>query len=244
MLYIKIGHYYGGKLILSKEIPKSIHSKKKIKIQCDNCKKKYESRYDYCVKNFEKYKINQCAKCSKQKAGDARKGKKRSKKSVEKALETRKKINAKKHPKFTLNCKFCNKQFTVPYKHRDRLYCSRSCQSKSIKRTDIRKTSTCIMCEKEFKHYGERILCGRKCNAKYLSLTRVGENNPAHKDKEKRKCLTCKEIFEHTSSGMHAGQKRVFCSLSCAHKIDLKGNSISGYSQPYPFGWNQKLKFS
>lgn len=91
-------------------------------------------------------------------------------------------------PKLTLTCKYCNKEFTVPYLERKRLYCGRTCQSKAIIRRDIRKISKCIICKKEFKHYGERILCSKECTSRYMSKNRIGKGNPNFKEiKTKRK---------------------------------------------------------
>jgi len=87
----------------------------------------------------------------------------------------------KGHKKLTLTCQYCGKEFVVSFADRKRLYCSRSCQSKVIKRNDSRKTSRCIICGKEFKHYGERILCSRDCLSKYMSKSRIGMTNPNFK---------------------------------------------------------------
>lgn len=145
---------------------------------------------------------------------------------------------ARKKPKLTLSCKFCHKEFVVPYGQRDRMYCGRSCQSKSVSRTDIRKTSLCIICKKEFLHYGERILCGRKCQAQYMSDARVGINNPAYKGKkETALCKQCSKSFEYSRVGLHADQARSFCSLECSHGL-YKGkrsdSSPTAYDHHYP----------
>lgn len=225
----------GAIMILSNK-PSSINSKVKVNVKCDECGFEYECRYDCVVNNFNNYGENKCKKCSRKIAAQKLRGKKRSACIVERIKASRLITNKTKFPKFTLICKFCNSEFVVPYRERDRLYCCRSCQSKSISRLDSRNISKCVICDKEFKHYGERITCGMECSAKYLSSIRIGENNPAFKPSKKRKCLNCGNEFEYSSCGLHQGQERVFCSLACAHKIDLKGNSISGLTKQYPFG--------
>jgi hypothetical protein len=149
-------------------------------------------------------------------------------------------VGRKSRPKLTITCKCCNQDFCVFYRERHRIYCGRSCQAKSVTKTDIRKTSICIICKKNFKHYGERILCSRTCNAKYMSQTRIGENNPAYtQKKEKIACLGCGRKFEYSRIGMHKGTSRVFCSLDCAHTIDLRGQPKTGIINPYPTSWRK-----
>ena len=230
-------------MILNDVIPSSIHSKQKVHVKCDDCEIEYESRFDRATINYQNYGKHKCKKCSLQGAADKRRGIKRPKEVTEKARQTHLETIKKKYPNFTITCKCCQKEFVVPYGCRDRIYCGRSCQSKSVTKTDIRTISVCIVCKKEFKHYGERILCSRECLAKYMSEARIGENNPAHKNAKivKRTCLFCKKEFEYSRSNLKKGQQRVFCSLACSHQIDLKGNSQGGTGNPYPFGWN-KLK--
>lgn len=230
-------------MIISDVVPNSIHSKEFVKIKCDDCGVEFDRRYDSSVIYFLKHNKHRCKSCSFKYSGSLKTGKKRLKSTVEKATKTRIETFKNKYPSFTLPCKFCGKQFTVSYRDRDRLYCDRSCQSKGIVRSDIKKTSVCLICKNEFKHYGERIVCGRECGAKYLSISRIGENNPSFKvDKEKKKCLFCNKQFECSRHGMMSMKTRVFCSLACAHKIDLKNNALGGHIKQYPFGWNEKLK--
>lgn len=225
------------------EIPKSIHSKEKVQIICDVCKECFERRYDASCASFSNHKKYMCTKCCRKYVGSLKIGIKRDKSISEKGKLKHAETIKNKYPSFTINCKCCNVEFTVPYRHRDRLYCGRSCQSKSIVKTDIRTTSTCLICKKEFKHYGERVLCSRKCMSKYFSISRIGENNPSFKNEnETKKCLSCKKDFEYKRNGMCKGSTRVFCSLACSHNIDLKNQPLSGIVKQYPFGWNRELK--
>lgn len=212
-------------------------------IKCDKCTSVYKSRVDQCQRNFARYGENKCKKCVNEAVAFSRKGIKRATEVIAKGAKKRAETIRMKYPKLTLTCKCCNKEFTVPYGQRNRLYCGRSCQAKSVKHTDIRSISKCLICKKEFKHYGERILCSRECTAKYLAISRIGENNPAFKrNKEKNKCLYCKKEFEYSRCGLHCNQVRVFCSLACAHRIDLRGVPLTCLGKRYPSEFNAKLK--
>ena len=227
-------------MIIEKDIPKSIFSKIKVKCKCDLCNLTFSRRFESVAK---KDKIH-CRRCSYKENGKMAKGKKRTPEQLKILSKAQKERHAKQHPKFTLICQYCQKEFVVPYRQRNRMYCGKACQVKSIVHTDIRQTSECLICKKEFKHYGQRVVCGRRCTAKYLSVSRIGENNPAHKNskRETRICLNCNKQFEFTRSGMRSGQNRVFCSLACSHKIDLKNSPLTGLKHPYPLGWKQAKK--
>jgi hypothetical protein len=144
----------------------------------------------------------------------------------------------------TIYCGYCNKEFVVPYGERNRLYCGKSCQSKSIFRakTALNK-SECQECKKEFTHYGSRILCSVECNAKYLSKARIGENNPAWKDdNESTICLNCNEKFTYNRDGLQKERERKYCSLSCARKQTIKQIHSKSEKSIYPFGYRKKFK--
>lgn len=231
-------------MITSDKIPNSIYSKEKIKLICDLCQISFDRRYDIVVKSRNLHENKDCCNvCSAKRRGELLKGRKRSPGIIEKILESRSETIAEKYPSLTIACKYCAKKFTVPFRERHRLYCGRSCQSKGIIRNDIRKTSVCLICQKEFKHYGEKILCSRKCAAVHLSQTRIGTNNPMWINQpEKEKCLKCRKEFHYTRSGLHTGQKRVFCSLRCSHNIDLRNNPQSNRTKQYPKEFNEYLK--
>lgn len=219
-------------MIINKNLPKSSYSKRKVLVRCNDCRIVFERRYD--SKSFDL-----CINCSRKKTGLSRRGIARPE-EVKIKMAIGKRLSAK--PKVTITCAFCHKEFVVKYADRDRLYCSKSCASK-VSRKSIKTKSVCVVCKKEFLHYGERVVCGRQCLAKYMSISRIGENNPAYKvEKEKKRCLYCKKEFEYTRSGMSKGSQRVFCSLACAHQIDLKGIAKSGVVNLYPFGWNKMRK--
>jgi len=225
------------------KIPDSVHSKEYLKFKCDDCGVEFEKRYDTSFVYFSKHNKHRCKKCSYKNAGKNNLGRKLSEETIEKSRIKRIETNKRKRPSLTLCCKFCQTNFIVSYRDRDRIYCSRSCQSKSIVKSDSKKTSICLICKNKFKHYGERLVCGRDCNAKYMSITRIAENNPSYKEnKEVKKCLNCQKEFEYNRTGLTKGVERVFCSLACSHKIDLKNNSLSKRISKYPNGWNKKLK--
>ena len=211
--------------------PGSRHSKTVVAVKCDTCDSKFRRRFDGVVSSREKCGSDLCRRCSGQRRGNLRKGMARPPEIAAKARATRL-ANSKK---VTIACKKCGVDFVVPYGHRDRLYCSRSCQSKAIIRSDIRSRSNCVICEKEFLHYGERIVCSRKCLADYMSVTRIGANNPMFRsERESRQCLACGDKFEWNRGGMRKGTTRVFCSLACSHRVDLRGRGLSGHKPEYP----------
>jgi mannose-6-phosphate isomerase-like protein (cupin superfamily) len=160
-----------------------------------------------------------------------------------KRIQNKKQTNENR--KLTLICKKCQKEFNVPTWEKDRQYCSKKCQLEAIEKGDSRTTSNCLVCGKEFKHYGERIVCSRKCLSTYMSQQRLNENNPAWiDDKENRICEGCGEKFEYTRRNLHKGQERVFCSLDCSrnngNNKEFTTNINGGHK--YSFGFNKKLK--
>jgi mannose-6-phosphate isomerase-like protein (cupin superfamily)/5-methylcytosine-specific restriction endonuclease McrA len=211
------------------------------KYECEHCHITFERRRDIQKVSFLKFNHILCKPCAFKTMAIKYKGtKKLSPEHKQKLLAGR-----KKYAPLTIDCKCCNKNFSVPYRERNRIYCGKICQIKSVSHTDIRKTSQCIICQKEFKHYGERIVCGRVCLAKYMSQSRIGSNNPASKHciKEKSTCPNCQKSFEYTRGNLHKNQKRVFCSLACSHKISNKNHPQGNYnSKQYPFGWNKTFK--
>jgi mannose-6-phosphate isomerase-like protein (cupin superfamily) len=151
----------------------------------------------------------------------------------------------KENCKLTLVCKKCHKEFKVPMWEKDRLYCSKKCQVASITRKDSRVISNCIVCNKEFKHYGERILCSKECSNKYLSQQKLNENNPAWiENKETFTCKGCGKVFEYTRRNLHVGQKRIFCSLNCSRNNGNSKEIINNIGADYKYarGFNKGLK--
>jgi mannose-6-phosphate isomerase-like protein (cupin superfamily) len=126
----------------------------------------------------------------------------------------------KKYSKFTVNCKYCNKEFKVTGV-KDPIYCSDNC--KQLKGDDLKKLSRCVVCENEFSHYGEAIICGKVCAAKYFSENNIGENYPDKYNKQKRKCVACKKLFSVSKSGTN---RRDFCSLACSHGLVIDVSEV------------------
>jgi len=146
----------------------------------------------------------------------------------------------------TLICKKCQKEFKVSEHEKNRLFCSKKCQLNFVRKVgQIKNVSNCLVCNKEFEHYGERVVCSKECLAKYQSEQRLNENNPSWIDnKEKAICKRCGKEFEYTRRNLHVGQKRVFCSLNCSRN---NGNNKEihdnvGGNHKYVFGFNKKLK--
>lgn len=146
---------------------------------------------------------------------------------------------------YTIICKKCQKEFVVPFKDRYRIFCSKKCQLESVTRNDSRTTTNCFICNKEFKHYGERIVCSRECLSKYMSQQRLNENNPSWiENKEKTICKRCGKEFEYTRINLHKGQEKVFCSLDCSrnngNNKEFENNTGCGHK--YGVGFNNILK--
>lgn len=110
----------------------------------------------------------------------------------------------------TINCKCCNVDFKVEHKDKDLQYCD-SCRSDSVVSDGMKTISKCVFCNKDFLHYGEKILCSKQCNLMYTIEMQLGENNPTYEDDEKY-CPRCKKKFSYSGN-------RHFCSLACAAKI-------------------------
>lgn len=148
--------------------------------------------------------------------------------------------------KLTLTCKKCQKEFNVPTWEKDRQYCSKECQLNAVRITgDTKIITNCLVCGKEFKHYGERIVCSRECFTKYISEQRLNENNPAWiANKEKKICARCGNEFEYTRRNLHKGQEPVFCSLDCSRNNGNNKEILDniGSTHKYGFGFNKKLK--
>lgn len=143
----------------------------------------------------------------------------------------------------TITCGCCAKEFEVSYGERDRIYCSRSCQAKSVKKSySLKKTSICVECNKEFQHYGSHFLCSKVCTSHYLSKTRIGENNPAWKEKTKTSCLGCNKEFFYGRDGLEKGRERKFCSMSCFRRNQDKNDSLPKIPCKYPREFRKIVK--
>lgn len=135
-------------------------------------------------------------------------------------------------------CKFCGAEFSVIFAHRGVEFCSRSCQSRAIKKNDSRRTSQCIVCQTMFKHYGERMLCSVACNAKYMAQNRLGEANPAFNPDKfiTVACRNCQEEFVYTKLGHDKVPQ--YCTKSCWDEFQCgKNRMLDGpavYATPYP----------
>jgi mannose-6-phosphate isomerase-like protein (cupin superfamily) len=112
-----------------------------------------------------------------------------------------------------------------------------------------KKTFTCIICNKEFEGYGNRIMCSKKCNSKYMSMNRIGENNPYFNPNKFyiSNCQQCKKEFMWTRGGTHKEtEERLFCSINCVSLYYSKENhpNWKGGIQYYPYSeeFNKKLK--
>lgn len=219
-------------MLISKEIPKSKYSKKRLKYKCDKCDKIYERRYDIANKRDQ----DLCKACSNKKRGEKQKGKKRPKHVIDAMIKGRQ----QKYPPLTLTCKYCHKNYTVPYGQRNSKFCSKNCQIKGAwhnpvnKQPSKKRKSTCKECKQEFEHYGEREYCSRDCNSIAQSRLRLGENNPAYKaieEQDSSVCYTCNKEFYYTRYRLKKGQKRKFCSKSCQKGLDTR--EIDGSDQLY-----------
>lgn len=206
--------------------------------QCEQCQKPFQRRMDGQKSSYARWQKTLCFDCIRPLRAEATKGSHCiSPTHKKKMLEARR----LRYPPLTITCKYCHHEFKVPYGQRDRSFCGRSCQSRAVTRTDIRKTTLCLMCQKPFRHYGERVVCSNACNAHYMSKMRIGDNNPSVKNckRETKTCLHCKQPFTFTRSNLHQGQTRVFCSLTCSHQLDIKGLKLGRARNPYPREWTK-----
>lgn len=148
--------------------------------------------------------------------------------------------------KLKLICKECGKEFNAPTWEKDGEFCSKTCQLNHVRpKTDIRITSRCKICGKEFKHYGERVVCSKKCLAEYMSQQRLNENNPTWiENKEKAICKKCGKEFEYTRRNLHKGQMPVFCSLNCSRNNGNNKEIVDNImlDHKYARGFNKALK--
>lgn len=215
-------------MILSNtKTPLSIHNKDNFIFECDNCGSSYKRRWDSHIKSSNKNKKDLCKRCA-------------NKNSFSNDNITNDDIKS-----LTIQCKKCLNNFKVPLHEKNKIYCSEKCQINDIKREKNLNISNCLICRKEFEHYGSRIVCSRDCLSKYMSEQRINENNPSWiKNKKKSICPKCNNDFEYTGVNLHKGQKKVFCSLACSRGYGNNKKFIENKkkSYKYPRVFNKKLK--
>ena len=230
-------------MILSKEIPESVHSKIIIEIKCDCCNNIFNRRYDRQIKSNKTFSKDVCKKCMNIERGKNSKGIYRvSKEKIEQGKLKRLELYKIKYPKFTFNCARCSKEFTVTYARRNKAkYCSRKCQIDSVKGwntgQDSRNDCVCLICNKNFKSYKKQLTCSNQCHSNYMSKMRLGENNPnfiPKEDLDKSLCPTCETIFSYPRSGLHKNQKRLFCLGRGGHPPSRSRRPSSRYDSPTP----------
>jgi len=196
---------------------------------CPKCKQKAHRRADHLQNSIKKFGRLLCGACG---------------------LKEPRTYKTKQQGKpITIICKYCKENFTVPFGQRKRIFCSKKCSLKSKKGLkDSRVKSICKICNKEFLHYGVRIVCSTDCNARLSSVSRIGKNNPHAKTHPSvyTYCRECESEFSYTKEGLHVGQERVFCSKECSSKFQTgktKGTwEPTDYKDPYPKTFNKKLK--
>lgn len=210
--------------------------KKKVNFICDKCNSSFEQRKDTQKSSYRIFNLCLCQYCARKEGTNKRIAQKRilSEEHKKKMLESRK----LKYPSLTIDCQCCGKNFLVPYGERDRMYCGRSCQAKSVKKEKLLiKTSICLECNEEFNHYSERKYCSIDCSASASSKLRIGENNPAFlndEEKEKGRCPRCDKDFFYARNNLHKNQKRIYCSLNCSKNGDNRKNIIKSNKPTYP----------
>lgn len=194
------------------------HNIKKTELNCENCNQKFLRRNDKI--ELYKQKCNNKVLCKNCYGGFNRKLKLKSI-SENPLVKPNEFIKGQKNPNFTITCKYCNKEFIVPYMSRYREFCSKSCQVKGSPKIKIEIKHLCKICNKEFEHYGASIACSKECYSKYMSQARIAENNPnwiPREEMDKSKCLNCGIIFAYGRKNLHKGQKKYFCSIACSKK--------------------------
>jgi len=218
-------------IVKNQEIPTTKSSKKILQFKCDDCNLLYERRWDSRINSNLKQGKDLCRSCANKNSFNI---------DINKNYD-----NIKIENSYTITCKKCQKEFKVPKHEKNRIFCSKKCQISGIKRSKNLNITNCLICNKEFSHYGERIVCSRECLSEYMSEKRLNENNPSWiENKETNVCKRCNESFEYTRRNLHKGQKRVFCSLACSrnngNNKEFIENNDNNYK--YPRVFNNKLK--
>lgn len=128
-------------------------------------------------------------------------------------------------------CKFCGKDFTVPYKSIKRLYCSHKCANiATAESREKRVKFTCKICGKGFEVVKGAVKVRQKTSEiQYCSKKCMGLGM---RKRETVRCLNCGEGFETTRNN--------FCSRVCACEYKKKMNGIGGhwYENGYKVLWN------
>lgn len=119
----------------------------------------------------------------------------------------------------TLICKHCKKEFIVPYKQRNKKYCTQQCYFDSgikgkTKQENLYEKRTCFMCQKEFEIRKKQPnkLCSDNCRKEWNILNST--------DRTKKSQETIKKKY----NGLYFLQTEEFKLKSKKTKIEKYGN--------------------
>ena len=113
--------------------------------------------------------------------------------------------NEARRKKATCQCHYCGKKFDVPYRLRNKKYCSKECLLKAQKMPRSREVKKCPICGKIFE------TCP-STKTQYCSKVCAGKAR-TNESLETRTCIVCGKIFQSLKS-----RKRVYCSRECVQK--------------------------
>jgi len=131
--------------------------------------------------------------------------------------------------KIEVECEYCGDDFMVKQSEKERrTFCSKECQGKWMSENNKGKnhpswegglvTLDCDYCGKEYKAhpYRESRFCSPECyhNWRRESDVNSGENNYSWKERTRKKCEYCGDVFEVIPSE----KDKKFCSMECYAK--------------------------
>lgn len=168
-----------------------------------------------------------------------------------------------KNPDVELNCQECMTFFIVPFKNRDRKFCTHTCYSKNHAKAIVGSAhpnwqggkwnsfkKVCTYCGISFVGIKNRKCCSAEC----YKVNRTKENNPNWRGGMVDICVICKILISRGHSKC--------CSVECLRKYFSSKNSGSGnpmygiqrYNEknpnwhggvsrePYAINWTSQLK--
>ena len=81
----------------------------------------------------------------------------------------------------TTYCKYCNKNILNSSEEEKTYFCNDLCQTNYFNTNSLKRNSKCIVCEKEFLHFGDSKICSKTCNKKYIKnnidLSKISDIN-------------------------------------------------------------------
>lgn len=186
------------------------------------CGKKLPSKVFCSISCYSKYKnrvgtgkIKECLEC-----GNSFNQKNKAHKYCSKTCKE--KYNFRLRDKQIVKCSFCGHELKrAKHLKNENYFCGQKCES-SFRIQEARDFRKCVICGKEFtcRRSDDLILCSTKCQAKWQSINRRGENSPTYKHhipahKRRKKCKVCGDYFYGSPKYI---LERIYCSVGCKNK--------------------------